>query len=67
MKKSVVFEHSVTAENPMPREEFLQAERILARLVAEAFSADHPEIVGETYRNVNIIGGRRERRPTHKD
>jgi len=31
----------------MPLEEWEAAERILAKLVAEAYAADHPEIFGQ--------------------
>ena len=32
------------AEKPMPAEEFAAAERMLARLIARAYAADHPKL-----------------------
>lgn len=39
-------------------EEHSTAERILARLVAAAFAADHPELFGDKRRDVHIMGSR---------
>jgi hypothetical protein len=34
------------AAEPMPAEEWQAAERLLARLIARAYTADHPELFG---------------------
>ena len=67
MSRKLNFERRVTPDNPVTADEVACAENIVARLVAEVFAADHPEIFGGAYSNVNIIGSRREGRPTGKD
>jgi hypothetical protein len=68
MRKPIIYERSVTAERPMPVEEFFQAERILARIVAEAFAADHPELFAAKCSDVAIItSSRLEVGPIRKD
>jgi hypothetical protein len=58
MARSLSFEQSVTTDNPMTAEEFRCAERVLARLIAAAFASDHPELFGDTHRDVHIMGSR---------
>jgi hypothetical protein len=41
------FERSITAGKPMTAEERSHAELLLARLVAAAYMADHPEVLGK--------------------
>jgi hypothetical protein len=59
--RSFRFERSFTAENPLRSDELLSTERILARLVAEAFVADHPEMFADKSEDVSIIASRLER------
>ena len=66
MKKPISFERSFTAANPMPPDELLSVERILARLVAEAFAADHPEMFADESQGVSIIASRSERPLNHE-
>jgi hypothetical protein len=47
MTKSLRFDRSITSDNPMTAEESRSGECILARLVAAAYAADHPESFGE--------------------
>jgi hypothetical protein len=47
MTKSLRFDRSITSDNPMTAEEFRSGECILARLVAAAYAADHPESFGK--------------------
>lgn len=42
----------------MAPEELRSAEQTLARLVAAAFAADHPELFGDTRQDVRIMGSR---------
>ena len=67
MARSFSFERSLTAENPIPAGEMVSAERTLARLVAEAFAADHPELFAEKRRRVAIIGSRPKSRRDRQD
>jgi hypothetical protein len=60
MKKSAIFERSINAENPMRSGELAACESLLARLVAQAFAADHPELFGRKGRDVPIISSRAE-------
>jgi hypothetical protein len=46
MAKNFIFQRAVTAENPVTPEELRSGESILARLVAVAYAADHPEYFG---------------------
>jgi len=46
MAKNVIYRRSITAENPVTPEEQRSGESILARLVAAAYAADHPEACG---------------------
>jgi hypothetical protein len=46
MTKSLRFDRSITSDNPMTAEESRSGECILARLVAAAYAADHPESLG---------------------
>jgi hypothetical protein len=46
MTKSLRFDRSITSGNPMTAEELRSGESILARLIAAAFAADHPEYFG---------------------
>lgn len=59
-RKPLSFDRSVTAGSPMPPEELRSAEHTLARLVAAAFAADHPELFGDKRRDVHIMGSRPE-------
>jgi hypothetical protein len=43
MAKNFIFQRAITAENPVTPEELRSGESILARLVAVAYAADHPE------------------------
>ena len=43
-RKSRFTFHKTISDEPMPDEEWEFAEKILAKLVAEAYAADHPEI-----------------------
>ena len=45
-RKSRFTFHTVISDEPMPHDEWEAAEKILAKLVAEAYAADHPEIFG---------------------
>ena len=60
MARPLSFEQLFTSEGPILTEEFCSAERVLARLVAAAFAADHPELFGARHPNVNIMASRRE-------
>jgi hypothetical protein len=46
MRKSFNFEPSISSDNPMTADEFGHAERLLARLIAAAYTSDHPEAIG---------------------
>lgn len=63
MARALIFGRSFAAENPVSQTEIVSMERILARLVAEAFVADHPEIFVDQRRAVPIMGSRTESRP----
>jgi hypothetical protein len=58
MASALTFERSFAAENPVSKTEIVSTERTLARLVAEAFAADHPEIFADRRRAVPIMGSR---------
>jgi hypothetical protein len=45
MRKTVIFERCIASL--MTAEELRAAERILARLIAAAYAADHPELFGK--------------------
>jgi len=47
MTKSLSFDRSITSDNLLTAEELHSSECILARLVAAAYSADHPELFGK--------------------
>jgi hypothetical protein len=61
------FDRSFAGENPLRSDEQLSAERILARLVAEAFAADHAELFANKRRDVRIMASRLEGSPIRKD
>jgi hypothetical protein len=56
MTRKIKFERSVTAENPMMLAEVQSADQILARLIAAAYAADHPELFGDLPREAHIMG-----------
>jgi hypothetical protein len=53
--RDFTFERSIAAQNPLRPGELQSAESILARLVAEAFAADHPELFAEKRSEESII------------
>jgi hypothetical protein len=55
------FERSIMLDNPVGADECKVAERILARLVAGAYAADHPELFGTHRLDVAMISSRREK------
>jgi hypothetical protein len=57
MFKTITFERSIATENPMSAEDLRSAERVLARLIAAAYAADHPELFGDQRGNGPIMGG----------
>jgi len=63
MARALNFGWSFAAENPVSQTEIVAMEKALARLVAEAFAADHPEIFADRHRAVPIMGSRTESRP----
>jgi hypothetical protein len=56
MARKIKFEWSVTAENPITREEVQSAELVLARLIAADYAADHPELFEGCLRDPHIMG-----------
>lgn len=60
MARKLKFAHSVTYDNEVGVDETRSAEQVLARLVANAYAADHPELFCDRRRNVNIMGSRLE-------
>lgn len=60
MARPFNFERSVAAQNPIPSDDLLSSERTLARLIALAYAADHPELFGKSHESVNIVGSRPE-------
>jgi hypothetical protein len=46
MARNFIFERAITADNPVTPEELRSGESILARLVAAAYAAAHPEYFG---------------------
>jgi len=58
MAKTFSFERSITFENPMTAAELDSAERVLARLIAAAYAADHPELFGANTAGDSIMGSR---------
>ena len=67
MKKPISFARSVTTENLLAPDEILCTERMLARLVAEAFAADHPELFADKRGDVPIMTSRLEGSPIPRD
>ncbi len=63
MARALSFERSFAAQNAVSQSELASMERTLARLVAEAFASDHPEIFADRRRAVPIMGSRTESRP----
>ena len=65
MTKSLSFDRSITSDNPITSEELRLGECILARLVAAAYAADHPESFGkktrEDLKEEDLTAGRKER------
>ena len=55
MVKVIKFDRAITPENPLTAEELSYAERTLARLVAAAYAADHPELFATKCSDVSII------------
>jgi SAM-dependent MidA family methyltransferase len=47
MTKSLSYDRSIASDNPVTAEELCSGEGILARLVAAAYAADHPESFGK--------------------
>jgi len=47
MTKRLSFDRSITSDNPLTAEELHASECILARFVAVACAADHPELFGK--------------------
>lgn len=47
MRKGPSFQKSVTLHNSVEAEEVRSSECILARLIATAYAADHPELFGQ--------------------
>ena len=47
MGKTLSFDQSITSDNPMTAEELSYAESVLARLIAAAYAADHPELFSQ--------------------
>jgi hypothetical protein len=66
MGKGITFGHSFSAENPVSHGELVSLERTLARLVAEAFAADHSEIFAARRRAMPIMGSRAKSGPDLK-
>ena len=55
MARKFNFERSVTADDLMTPAEVRSADQILARLIAEAYAADHPELFGDRHSGERII------------
>lgn len=60
MAKHFNFERSVSPDNPVRADEARSAERTLARLVAAAFAADHPELFRHEGHEGHIMSSRPE-------
>jgi hypothetical protein len=56
MARKFKFEGSITADNPMARAEVQSADQVLARLIAAAYAADHPELFEGCLRYPHIMG-----------
>ena len=56
MATKIKFEQSVTGDNPTTPEEIQFADQVLARLIAAAYAADHPELFGERSCDAHIMG-----------
>jgi hypothetical protein len=50
MARSFKFERSISSDDPITADQLRSGENILARLIAEAYAADHPDLFcrGET-------------------
>jgi hypothetical protein len=60
MARKLNFKRSLDWGSPTTPEERATAERILARLIATAYAADHPELFGGRGHDVPIMGSRPE-------
>jgi len=56
MARKLKFERSATTGNPMTRAEVQSADQVLARLIAAAYAADHPELFGGLPHEAHIMG-----------
>lgn len=56
MSRKLNFERSITTENPITRAEVQSADLVLARLIAAAYAADHPELFGSKPCDAHIMG-----------
>lgn len=56
MSRKLKFERSITTENPMKTEEIQSADQVLARLIAAAYAADHPELFEVRTCDADIMG-----------
>jgi hypothetical protein len=56
MTKGLSFIKSVTTDDPITAMELRSAEQVLARLVANAYLADHPELLGVKNADSPIMG-----------
>lgn len=54
------FERSVAADHAMTPQDVRSADQVLARLVAAAYAADHPEAFADKRPDVPIMGSRPE-------
>jgi hypothetical protein len=59
--KTLSFERSITPDIRMTAEELRAAEQTLARLVAAAYAADHPDEFADKRPDVPIMGSRPEK------
>jgi hypothetical protein len=67
MSRKLNFERRVTLDNAMSADEVASTEKIVARLVAAAIAADHPDLFADKSSDGSIMGSRPEPRLARKD